>query len=76
MAADPDADWVDTLADDDALLTGEAVALDLRPASFALRAGARSSTSRSRFSRSSCSSWRSSSPPGSCSSRRPGAPSF
>ena len=39
MAADPDADWVDTLADDDALLTGEAVALDLRPASFALRAG-------------------------------------
>jgi uncharacterized RDD family membrane protein YckC len=38
MAADPDADWVDTLADDDALLTGEAVALDLRPASFALRA--------------------------------------
>ncbi|MCS0499446.1 RDD family protein [Protaetiibacter mangrovi] len=39
MAADPDADWVDTLADDDALLTGEAVALDLRPAGFALRAG-------------------------------------
>ncbi|MFT4283646.1 MAG: RDD family protein [Protaetiibacter sp.] len=39
MAAEPDADWVDTLADDDALLTGEAVALDLRPASFALRAG-------------------------------------
>ena len=39
MVADPDADWVDTLADDDALLTGEAVALDLRPASFALRAG-------------------------------------
>ena len=38
MAAEPDADWVDTLADDDALLTGEAVALDLRPASFALRA--------------------------------------
>lgn len=38
MAADPDADWVDTLAEDDALLTGEAVALDLRPASFALRA--------------------------------------
>ncbi|MFT4029391.1 MAG: RDD family protein [Protaetiibacter sp.] len=39
MAAEPDADWVDTLADDDALLTGEAVALDLRPAGFALRAG-------------------------------------
>lgn len=39
MAADPDADWVDVLDDDDALLTGEAVALDLRPASFALRAG-------------------------------------
>lgn len=39
MAAEPDADWVDTLDDDDALLTGEAVALDLRPAGFALRAG-------------------------------------
>ncbi|AYF98373.1 RDD family protein [Protaetiibacter intestinalis] len=39
MAADPDADWVDTLDDDDALLTGEAVSLDLRPAGFALRAG-------------------------------------
>ncbi len=39
MAAEPDADWVDTLSDDDALLTGEAVALDLRPAGFALRAG-------------------------------------
>src|SRR6218665_703246 len=39
MAVEPDADWVDTLSDDDALLTGEAVALDLRPASFALRAG-------------------------------------
>ncbi len=39
MAAEPDADWVDTLSDEDALLTGEAVALDLRPASFALRAG-------------------------------------
>src|SRR6478735_5185948 len=39
MAVEPDADWVDTLDDDDALLTGEAVALDLRPAGFALRAG-------------------------------------
>ncbi|QEO08603.1 RDD family protein [Protaetiibacter larvae] len=39
MAAEPDADWIDTLAESDALLTGEAVALDLRPASFALRAG-------------------------------------
>lgn len=39
MAAEPDADWFDTLDDDDALLTGEAVALDLRPAGFALRAG-------------------------------------
>jgi len=39
MAAEPDADWVDILDDDDSLLTGEAVALDLRPAGFALRAG-------------------------------------
>jgi len=39
MAVEPDADWVDTLDDDDALLTGEAVALDLRPAGFPLRAG-------------------------------------
>lgn len=39
MAIAPDDDWVDTLGDDDGLLTGEAVALDLRPAGFALRAG-------------------------------------
>jgi len=39
MAVELDADWVDTLDDDDTLLTGEAVALDLRPAGFALRAG-------------------------------------
>jgi len=38
MVTEPGADWVDTLSEDDALLTGEAVALDLRPASFALRA--------------------------------------
>lgn len=38
MAIGPDEDWADTLADDEGLLTGEAVALDLRPAGFALRA--------------------------------------
>lgn len=39
MAPGPDDDWVDALGEEDGLLTGEAVALDLRPAGFALRAG-------------------------------------
>ncbi len=38
MATGFDDDWVDTLGEDDGLLTGEAVALDLRPTGFALRA--------------------------------------
>ena len=38
MANGFDDDWIDTLSDEDGLLTGEAVALDLRPAGFALRA--------------------------------------
>lgn len=40
MAADPDADWIEDAAPgDEGTLTGEAVALDLHPTGFVLRAG-------------------------------------